>query len=148
MAALTLQSVTYYNRMTIRSIEPAKYNSELAEALKKLPEFKKPEWIDFVKTGADKSRPNIDPDFWYKRAASILRQASIRGIVGVNRLRTRYGGRKDRGMRPATFHKSGGKIIRLILQQGEAAGLLEKSKSKKAGRMLTVKGKQFLESIK
>ena len=137
-----------YHYMTVRSIEPAKYNLALAGALKEIPEFKKPEWIDYVKTGADKARPNIDPDFWYKRAASILRQTYIKGIVGVNRLRTRYGGRKDRGMKPPRFHKSGGKIIRLILQQAEVAGLLEKSKSKKAGRMLTVKGKEFLESIK
>jgi len=134
--------------MTIRTIEPGKYNIHLAEALKKMPEFKKPEWVDYVKTGADKARPNVDPDFWYKRAASILRQVYIKGTVGVSRLRTRYGGRKDRGMKPAEFKKSGGKIIRLILQQAEAAGLLEKSKSKKAGRMLTEKGKQLLESIK
>lgn len=134
--------------MTVRSIEPGKYNLTLAEALKKMPEFKKPEWVDYVKTGADKARPNVDPDFWYKRAASILRQVYVKGIVGVSRLRTRYGGRKDRGMRPAEFKKAGGKIIRLILQQAETAGLLEKSKSKKAGRMLTAKGKQLLESIK
>jgi len=134
--------------MTVRTVNPQKYNSDLAEAIKKIPEFKKPEWIDFVKTGADKVRPNIDPDFWYKRAASVLRQVYIKGTVGVSRLRTKYGGRKDRGMKPARFHKSGGKIIRLILQQGEQAGLLEKSKSKKAGRMMSVKGKQFMESIK
>jgi len=134
--------------MAVRTVNPQKYNSDLAEAIKKIPEFKKPEWIDFVKTGADKVRPNVDPDFWYKRAASILRQVYIQGTVGVSRLRTKYGGRKDRGMKPARFHKSGGKIIRLILQQGEQAGLLEKSKSKKAGRMMTVKGKQFMENIK
>jgi len=134
--------------MTVRSVEPGKYNLLLAEALKKIPEFKKPEWVDYVKTGADKARPNIDPDFWYKRASSILRQVYIKGIVGVSRLRTRYGGRKDRGMKPAEFRKAGGKIIRLILQQAESAGLLEKSKSKKAGRMLTAKGKQLLEGIK
>jgi small subunit ribosomal protein S19e len=134
--------------MAVRTVNPQKYNVNLAEAVKQIPEFKKPEWIDFVKTGADKVRPNIDPDFWYKRAASILRQVYIRGTVGVNRLRTKYGGRKDRGMKPAHFYKSGGKIIRLILQQAELAGLLEKSKSKKAGRMLTAKGKEFMESIK
>jgi small subunit ribosomal protein S19e len=134
--------------MTVRTINPQKYNSDLAEAIKKIPEFKKPEWIDFVKTGADKVRPNVDPDFWYKRAASVLRQVYIKGTIGVSRLRTKYGGRKDRGMKPARFHKSGGKIIRLILQQGEQAGLLEKSKSKKAGRIMTAKGKQFMENIK
>jgi len=131
----------------VRTIEPGKYNFNLAEALKKMPEFEKPEWIAFVKTGGDKQRPNIDPDFWYKRAAAILRQAYIRGTVGVNRLRTRFGGRKNRGMRPAEFRPAGGKIIRKILQQSEKAGFMEKSKTKKAGRILTLKGREFMESL-
>ena len=132
----------------IKAISPEKYNKALAEALKKLPEFEKPEWIDFVKTSSHKVRPTIEEDFWHKRAASILRQISIKGVVGVERLRSRYGGRKKRGVRPEEFRKSGGKIIRKILQQAEAAGFLEKVKCKKSGRQLTEKGKQFLQSIK
>ena len=132
----------------VRSIEPSKYNSKLAEALKKMPDFEKPEWVDFVKTSAHKQRPTIEVDFWHKRAASVLRQIYIKGIVGVQRLRTRYGGRKNRGQRPPEFRKGGGKIIRTILQQAETAGFLEKVKEKKSGRKLTTKGKEFLESIK
>ncbi len=131
----------------IKIIEAGKYNLTLAEALKKDELFQKPEWIDFVKTGSNKARPSIDDDFWFKRAASILRQIYIHEIVGVQRLRTRYGSRKDRGKKPARFIRGGGKIIRVILQQAEKAGLLEKSDSKKKGRKLTVKGKQFLESV-
>ncbi len=131
----------------VRSIEPGKYNKALAEALKKIPEFEKPEWADFVKSSTHKQRPILDEDFWYKRGASILRQLYINKIVGVQRLRTRYGGRKDRGMKPPRFTKSGGKIIRKLLQQAELAGLAEKSTSKKAGRQLTQKGKDFMESI-
>lgn len=132
----------------IRQIEPGKYNVALAEALKEIPEFKKPEWVEFVKTSAHKQRPTLDPDFYFKRVASILRQVYLKKIIGVSRLRSRYGGRKNKGMKPAVFMKSGGKLIRVILQQAESVGLLEKSKSKKAGRQLTLKGKQLLESIK
>ena len=131
----------------IRTIEPGKYNAILAEALKKVPEFKKPEWVDFVKTGTNKQRPTSEEDFWHKRAASILRQIYTKGTVGVERLRTRYGGRKDRGMKPAIFVKGGGKIIRVILQQSDAAGMTEKVKGKHSGRQLTKKGKDFLESL-
>lgn len=132
----------------IRTIEAGKYNIKLAAALKEEECFQKPGWMDFVKTGANRMRPNQDTDFWHKRAASILRQIYIKGILGVNRLRSKYGGRKDRGMRPAHFVKSSGKIIRTLLQQAESAGLIEKAKGKKAGRQLTFKGKQLLESIK
>lgn len=131
----------------VRSIEPGKYNILLADALKNIPEFKKPEWVDFVKSGSHRQRPIFDPDFWNKRAASILRQLYIKKTVGVQRLRTRYGGRKDRGMKPPKFRKSGGKIIRTLLQQAEQAGFVEKSTDKKAGRILTVKGKEFMEGI-
>jgi small subunit ribosomal protein S19e len=125
------------------------YNSKLAEALKQLEEFKEPEWVAFVKTGMSKKRPPQEEDFWHKRAASILRQAYLNEVVGVNRLRTRYGSRKNRGMKPERFKKSGGKIIRVILQQAEAAGIMEKRNvsGKRAGRILTIKGKEFMEGI-
>ena len=131
----------------VKTIHPEKYNKNLADALKEMPEFNKPEWVYFVKSSSHKARPIMEPDFWHKRAASILRQIYIKGIVGVGRLRTRYGGRKKRGVKPAEFRKSGGKIIRTILQQTEKAGFVEKSKEKKAGRKLTEKGTSFLEGL-
>jgi small subunit ribosomal protein S19e len=128
----------------VLSIEAGKYNKILAGALKKESEFEAPEWISFVKTSTHKMRPSTEEDFWHKRAASILRQIYINGTVGVERLRTRYGGTKNRGSKPTEFRKSGGNAIRKILQQAEAAGLLEKDKK---GRKLTEKGKKFLEDL-
>ena len=124
------------------------YNKKLADALKKMPEFKAPAWSFFVKTGVSKERPPQENDFWYARAASILRQLYIHKVVGVIRLRTRYGGKKNRGMRPSRFRKGSGKIIRTILQQAEKAGLLEKClEGKRFGRRLTQEGKDVLESV-
>lgn len=137
--------------MSVYEIPADEYNKKLAEALKKLGEFEIPEWALFVKTSVARARPPIEEDFWFKRAASILRQIYIKGIVGVARLRTRYGGRKKRGVKPEKFKKGSGKIIRTMLQQAEKAGLLEKAKAtkgKRAGRQLTLKGKEFLEGIK
>ena len=131
----------------IRVIQAHKYNEKLASALKKVEEFKQPDWVQFVKTSTNRKRPATEDDFWYKRAASVLRQIYIRGIVGVERLRTRYGGKKDRGTKPPEFRKGGGKIIRTILQQAESAGFLEKVKEKRSGRKLTAKGKDFLEGV-
>jgi len=124
----------------VRSVEPNKYNLLLAEALKNEKIFEKPEWADFVKTGSGKARPNIDEDFWNKRAASILKQIYIKEIVGVERLRTRYGNKKTRGMKPSKFVKGAGKIIRIILQQAEKAEFVVKVDGNKKGRKLTEKG--------
>jgi len=134
--------------MPVYEIPADLYNKKLAEALKNIAEFQIPEWAFFVKSGGSKERPPAEADFWFVRAASILRQLYIHGVVGVGRLRTRYGGKKNRGMKPEEFRKASGKIIRVILQQAEKAGLVEKIKDKKAGRKLTEKGRQFLEDIK
>ena len=109
----------------IYDLSPQEYNLKLADALKDVEEFKEPEWIRFVKSGPAKQRPIEDQNFWYKRAASILRQVYKKNIVGVSRLRTRYGSRKSRGYKPEEFRKSGGKIIRTVLQQSDKAGFTE-----------------------
>lgn len=134
--------------MTVYDIPADVYNKQLAAALKKMPEFNMPEWASYVKTSVARERFPKEDDWWYNRAASILRQLYIHGLVGVGRLRTRYGGRKNRGVKPEKFRKGSGKIIRVILQQAEKAGFAEKFKGKKAGRQLTAKGKEFLDSIK
>ncbi len=138
----------------VYELNTQEYNLKLAEALKKIPEFKEPEWVAFVKSSPAKERPIEDPDFWYKRSASILRQIYKKKIVGVNRLRTKYGSKKNRGFKPERFQKSGGKIIRTILQQTDKAGFTEIAqdikgvRDKKPGRQLTQKGKEFMEEIK
>jgi small subunit ribosomal protein S19e len=137
-------------RTSVYEMPAAEYNTKLANILKSMPEFEQPVWSMFVKSSVSKQRPPRDPDFWFKRAASILRQIYTHNVVGVNRLKTRYGGRKKRGVRPEHFAKASGKMIRVILQQSEKAGLLEKfnESGKRAGRRLTQAGKDLLEGVK
>ena len=135
--------------MSVYEVPADEYNKKLAAKLKEMPEFKMPEWALYVKTGACKVRPPIDNEWWYNRAASILRQIYIKGIVGVGRLRNKYGDRKNRGSRPETFVKASGKMIRVMLQGADKAGFLEHVKEgKRFGRRLTKQGKAFLEEIK
>lgn len=140
--------------VSIYEMNVHEYNKKLAEAVKKIPEIKEPEWAKFVKSSPSKERPIEDPDFWCKRTASILRQIYKKNVVGVSKLRTRYGSKKNRGFAPERFRKAGGKIIRSILQQCDKAGLTEITKGirgvrgKKPGRQLTAKGKSLMEGIK
>ena len=139
--------------MSVYDLDQQEYNLKLAEALKKIPEFKSPEWVEFVKSGPAKERPIDDPDFWHKRAASVLKQIYKKNSVGVNRLRTKYGSKKDRGFKPEEFRKSGGKIIRVILQQADSVGFTEILKpirgvKRRSGRQLTEKGRECMEEIK
>jgi small subunit ribosomal protein S19e len=135
--------------MSVYEVPADKFNEKLAATLEKMPEFAMPEWALFVKTGVCKLRPPTNNNWWYNRVASILRQIYIKGIVGVGRLRNKYGDRKNRGVKPEKFAKASGKMIRVMLQQAEKAGYLEKVKEgKRFGRRLTISGKKFLESIK
>ena len=140
------------NKMNpVYELNSQEYNLKLAEALKEIPEFEQPEWSEFVKSGPAKERPIDDPNFWYKRAASILRQIYKNKTVGVNRFRTKYGSKKNRGYQPEIFKRAGGKIIRTILQQSDKAGfteIIKDVKGIKSGRKLTAKGKEFLEEMK
>jgi len=121
--------------------------SELIDALapKLKVMIKKPEWAEFVRTGVFKQRPPVDEDWWYMRAASVLMKVKRLGPVGVSKLRTKYGGRKNRGVAPEHFYRGSGKIIRVILQQLESAGLLkQEKKGLHRGRVLTSKAESLL----
>jgi len=130
---------------TARDVRADLLIERVAEELKKYDEIKPPEWAAFVKTGSHKQRPPQQRDWWYIRAASLLRTVYLHGPVGVERLRTKYGGRKDRGVRPEHFRKASGHIIRLILQQLESVGLVEKVPGR--GRKITSKGASLLDKV-
>lgn len=114
----------------------------VADKLKSIPELKPPEWSRFVKTGAHNERPPQSPDWWWIRAAAVLRKIDIRGDMGVSKLRKEYGGRKNKGHKPEHKYKASGSVIRKILQQLESAGLVTKKRGK--GRAITQKGVSVL----
>ena len=107
-----------------------------------------PIWAGIVKTGRHVERPPLETDWWYTRSAAILRSVYKLGPIGTSKLRTKYGGRKNRGYRPEHFYRGGGAIIRKSLQQLEASGLIAKVQvAKHSGRKMTPKGKSFIDKI-
>jgi small subunit ribosomal protein S19e len=129
---------------TAFDIPPDALIKRLGEELKKKPEMTPPAWAPFVKTGVHKELPPEDPDWWYIRAGAVLRRIYRDGPVGVQRLRSVYGGSKNRGAKPNKFRKGSGAILRKILQQLEVAGLVEKSKT---GRNISPAGRAFVDDI-
>jgi small subunit ribosomal protein S19e len=130
--------------VTTREVNPEKMLERLKEELKKVGEIKPPEWIRFAKSGAHRQRPPEQKDFWYVRTASILRRIYLDGPVGVERLRSFYGGRRKKGYFPAHFRKGSGNVVRKILQQLEKAGLIEKAAK---GKKITAKGQSLMNRI-
>ncbi|MEM2025355.1 MAG: 30S ribosomal protein S19e [Desulfurococcaceae archaeon] len=110
-----------------------------------IPEVKPPVWSIFVKTGCFKEKPPSDPDWWYYRAASVLRKLyKAKDPVGLSELRRDYGGRKRRGVRPSRTRRAPGNTVRRILHQLEQAQLVRKTRD---GRVLTPQGRALLDRI-
>jgi small subunit ribosomal protein S19e len=108
-----------------------------------------PDWATYVKTGSSKELPPQQDDFWAVRAASLLRKVAVDGPVGVDRLSTAYGDRKQGSTRyrVAGAHTDAGskKIIRTILQQLEDEDLVSTAQGE--GRVVTPAGQSLLDEV-
>ncbi len=134
--------------MGIGNVDPTLLIHKTAEELKKIQTVQPPQWAAFVRTGTSKQRPPVQLDWWYIRSASILRKLFVLGPVGTSKLRTKYGAKKNRGMRPEKFFPGSGNHIRKILQQLEKAGLAKQvEKDTHKGRVVTPAGQKLLEAV-
>jgi small subunit ribosomal protein S19e len=124
---------------------------ELIEALAEelADDVEEPDWAQFAKSGDGRELPPEQDDFWQRRAASILRRIATDGPVGVDRLSSYYGSKKRGSTRyrvaPASSTRGSKKMIRTILQQLEAAGYVETTKSA-SGRRITPEGQSLLDT--
>ena len=129
---------------TVYDVPPDHIIRRAAEELKKRKEIVPPAWASFAKTGVHKEMPPEDPDWWFTRAAAVLRRVYVDGPLGVERMRSFYGGNKNRGSKPNAFRKGSGSILRKSLQQLEAAGLIIHDKT---GRRVSPEGMKFLDNL-
>jgi small subunit ribosomal protein S19e len=102
-----------------------------------------PEWAGNVKTGVHKELSPTNEEWWYTRCAAILRRIYTDGPVGIERLRSVYGGKKDNGSTPYHKAKGSGSVARKAVQQLENAGYLQKVKE---GRTVSAKGRSMLDN--
>lgn len=124
---------------------------ELIEALKDVlaeeDAVEEPEWMEYVKSGADRELPPEQEDFWMRRTASLLRKVAIDGPVGIGSLQVEYGSSKQGSnryrVRPNRQSESSGKIIRTALQQLEEAGYVDRAEGE--GRVVTSDGHRLLD---
>ena len=105
----------------------------------------KPDWAMYVKTGSHKQRPPHEKDWWYKRCASVFRKIYIHGPIGINDLRTYYGGSKEVGYALPHHRDAGGAIVRNAIHELEKLGYVEKVEKK--GRVVTHAGMKKLDRL-
>jgi len=116
----------------------------LAAQMKEVPGVEQPEWSRFVKTGSHAERPPAEADWWFTRAASLMRKLYLHGPVGLSDLERAYGGSKALKYYPKHHRDAGGSSIRKILKQLEQAELVTKTPK---GRVLSSKGRGMIDRV-
>ena len=126
--------------------DPRVLNRELARELKERKIVSAPDWAAYVRTGNHNERVPTEMDWWSHRAAAVLRAVAVKGPIGTSKLAVKFGGRKNRGVRPDKFKKASTNILRKCLQQLEKGGLLkQEERAGHKGRVLTKEGNQFIK---
>jgi small subunit ribosomal protein S19e len=131
--------------VTVYDVPADKLIEKTAIKLQEIDTIKPPEWAEFARTGRHTEKAPAQRDWWYTRAASILRKVYIMGPIGSSRLAEEYGGFADRGSRPNKAVKGSRNIARKCIMQLEASGLVAKNKNK--GRVITPKGQKMLDAL-
>jgi len=132
----------------MQDVDQGKLVHALAAELKRQHVVVPPDWAAYAKTGNSRDRPPVDDDWWYVRSASVLRMVYLLGPIGTQKLRVKYGGRKNRGYAPDKFFPAAGNHLRKILQQLEAAQLVKQdAKDVHKGRVVTPLGRKLLHAV-
>jgi small subunit ribosomal protein S19e len=129
---------------TVYDVPASRFIEQLANNLKRVSQIQPPVWSAYAKTGSQAERPPQNKDWWYFRAASILRKLYLHGPVGVSDLRTEYGGLIAVGYTLAHHRDAGSTSIRKIMAQLQAAGLVQKTPK---GRIVTAEGRRLLDKL-
>ncbi|KKH50215.1 30S ribosomal protein S19e [Methanosarcina sp. 1.H.A.2.2] len=128
---------------TVFDVPAMEMIDKLSGILKENEKVVPPEWAGNVKTGVHKELPPTNEDWWYVRCAAVLRKIYTDGPIGIERLRSVYGGKKDKGVQPSRKAKGSGSVARKAVQQLETAGFLQKVKD---GRTVSAKGRSMMDN--
>ena len=131
--------------VTVYDVPAEKLILKVSEKLKENDKIVPPEWAEFAKTGIHAERAPVQQDWWYTRAASIMRKLYVKGPMGTSKLAGEYGGFNDRGCKPNKAVKGSRNIVRKCLIQLQDAGLLEATQDKQ-GRKISPAGQKLLDN--
>merc|ERR1712048_1129615 len=101
--------------VTLKDVPAGKFIEAYAEFLKKSNKIELPSWVDLVKTGHYHELAPYDDDWFYTRAAAIIRKLYIKPNYGVGR---KHHAKDSRG------------VIRAAMQALEKAKLLSRYNDK------------------
>jgi small subunit ribosomal protein S19e len=138
---------------TLLDVPANKFINQVASFLKEKNIIKIPKYAPLVKTSRANDCEPIDPDYFYYKAAAIIRKLYLTKSknIGVGSLRVMFSKKERRGSQPPKTFRAGGKIIREIVIQLKNADYVKNYERKEdetnSGLYLTKKGRSELDKI-
>jgi len=127
------------------TLPPELLIARTAKELKEKSIINPPEWSHNVKTGYFKENIPDQSDWFYIRAAAVLRKIYSKGPIGIQKLRKEFGHKNNRGSRPSRSARASGAVLRNIVRQLEKNELIAIEESN--GRKISSKGMSFLDAM-
>merc|ERR1712203_155895 len=116
--------------VTLKDVPAGKFIQAYADFLKKSNKIELPSWVDLVKTGHFHELAPYDDDWFYTRAAAIIRKLYIKPGYGVGRLANKFGGKERNGSARKHHAKDSRGVIRAAMKALEKAKLLTRYNDK------------------
>merc|ERR1711913_82084 len=116
--------------VTLKDVPAGDFIAAYADFLKKSNKIELPSWVDLVKTGHFHELAPYDEDWFYTRAAAIMRKLYVKPTVGIGRLANKFGGKQRNGVARKHHAKSSRGVIRACMKALEGAKLLTRYNDK------------------
>merc|ERR1739845_292572 len=110
--------------VTLKDVPAGDFIAAYADFLKKSNKIELPSWVDLVKTGHYHELAPYSDDWFYTRAAAIMRKLYVKPTVGVGRLANKFGGKERNGSARKHHAKDSKAVIRACMKALEKAKLL------------------------
>jgi len=130
---------------TLQDISAPTFIKYFSRHLRRTGKVEPPKWAELVKTGITRYNAPANPDWYFVRAASILRRIYLTPGIGIGAFREMYGGLNRRRKGRCHHSPAAGAIIRHALHQLEKLQLVEKAPN--GGRRVTKTGRRDLDRI-
>merc|ERR1711904_24615 len=110
--------------VTLKDVPANDFIAAYADFLKRTNKIELPKWVDLVKTGHYHELTPYDEDWFYTRAAAIMRKIYVKPNVGVGRLANKFGAKERNGSVRKHHAKDSKAVIRACLKALEKAKLM------------------------
>ena len=130
---------------TVRDVPANKWVKAMASHFKREGKILVPTCTDFLKTSHGREKAPQNHDWYYYRAAAVLRRIYLRPGTGYGGMSKAFGNKKNKGSKPEATVRAATGPIHWACKSLEGLKLIGKGKSK--GRVLTRTGRKQCDSV-